>query len=144
MQEDRACGTRLLALNPPFWDAYMTAGTIEYVVGSLPFYIRWFVRIDQIEGSTQKAIENLRIVAERGKYCGPFARILMAAIHLREKRPWEAEKLLAGLAAEFPENLLIRRELARAGELARRSRRDGGFGKGRAVIYLVCWCGAHG
>jgi predicted Zn-dependent protease len=121
VQEDRACGTKLLALNPPFWDAYMTAGSIEYVVSSLPFYIRWFVHIDQIEGSTQKAIEDLRIVAERGKYCGPFARILLSVIYLRDKRPGDAENLLAGLASEFPENPLIRRELARAGELARRS-----------------------
>jgi predicted Zn-dependent protease len=59
-------------------------------------------------------------VAQRGRYYGPFAQILLSVIYMREKRPREAEKLLAGLIVEFPENPLIRRELARAGELARR------------------------
>ena len=111
---------KLLALKPPYYDAHMTMGSVEYVVGSLPFFLRWFVRIDQIEGSKAKAIEHLQLVAQRGRYYGPFAQILLSVIYMREKRPREAEKLLAGLIAEFPENPLIRRELARAGELARR------------------------
>jgi hypothetical protein len=111
---------KLLALKPPYYDAHMTVGSVEYVVGSLPFFLRWFVRIDQIEGSKEKAVEHLQLVAQRGRYYGPFAQILLSIIYLREKRPRDAERLLAGLTAEFPENPLIRRELARAGELARR------------------------
>jgi len=111
---------KLLALKPPYYDAYITVGSVEYVVGSLPFFLRWFIRIDQIEGSKEKGIEHLQLVAQRGRYYGPFAQILLSVIYLREKRPRDAERLLAGLIAEFPENPLIRRELARAGELARR------------------------
>ena len=112
---------RLLALDPPFYDAYLTSGAAEYVLGCLPFFIRWFIHIDGVEGSKQKGMQNLGIVAQRGKYYGPFARILLAVIHLREARPQEAQGLLAGLASEYPENPLIRRELARVGEMARRS-----------------------
>lgn len=111
---------KLLALDPPYYDAHLTTGSAEYVVGSLYFFVRWFIRIDGIEGSKQKAIEHLKIVAERGKFYGPFARVLLAVIDLREKRPSGAEGLLTGLVAEFPENPLFRRELARARELARR------------------------
>jgi hypothetical protein len=111
---------RLLALDPPYYDAYLTYGAVEYVVGSLPFFIRWLVRLDQVEGNKQKAVQNLETVARRGKYYGPFARILLSVIHLREKRPAAAETLLAGLAEDFPENPLIRKELKRAGELAHR------------------------
>jgi predicted Zn-dependent protease len=118
-KQSQAYAQKLLALDPPYYDAHLTAGSYEYVVGSLYFFVRWFVRIDGIQGSKQKAIEHLRIVAERGRFYGPFARVLLAVIHLREKRPWEAEELLAGLAAEFPENPLFPRELARARELAR-------------------------
>jgi hypothetical protein len=108
---------KMQALKPPFYDAYLAKGTTEYVVGSLPFYFRWFVRIDNIEGSKQKGVEVLQLVAERGKYYGPFASILLAAIYMREKRLMEAERLLRGVAAEYPENPLLRRELQRAGEL---------------------------
>ena len=111
---------KLLALDPPYYDAHLTSGSAEYVVGSLYFFVRWFIRIEGIEGSKQKGIEHLKTVADRGKYYGPFARVLLAVIHLREKRPSEAETLLAGLTAEFPENPLFRRELDRARKLARK------------------------
>jgi hypothetical protein len=104
---------KLLALNPPMVDAYMTFGTAEYIVGSLPFFFRWFVHMDSVEGSKSKGIEELTLVAEKGNYCGPFARMLLAVIALREKHPEEAERLLAGLAKDYPDNSLIRKELAR-------------------------------
>lgn len=104
---------KLLELNPPVVDAYMTFGTAEYIVGSLPFFLRWFVHMDSVEGSKTKGIEELTLVAQKGKYCGPFARMLLSVIALREKRPEEAERLLAGLARDYPDNLLVRKELAR-------------------------------
>jgi hypothetical protein len=42
----------------------------------------------------------------------------LAVIHVREKRPGKAEVLLAGLASEFPENPLFRKELLRVSRLA--------------------------
>jgi hypothetical protein len=118
-KQSQAYAQKLLALDPPYYDAHLTSGSQEYVVGSLYFFVRWFVHIDGIEGNKRKGIEHLQIVAERGKYYGPFARVLLAVINLREKRPSEAENLLAGLVAEFPENPLFSRELTRAREQAR-------------------------
>ena len=109
---------KLLALNPPVTDAYMTFGTVEYVIGSLPFFLRWFIRFDQVSGSKQKGIEDLELVARQGRYYGPLARMMLAVIYVREKRPEKAEELLAGLVAQFPQNPLFRQELARAGRLA--------------------------
>jgi len=109
---------KLLALNPPVDDAYMTFGTVEYVVGSLPFFLRWFIHLDQITGSKQRGIEELELVAHRGRYYGPLARMMLAVIHIREKRPAKAEELLAGLVTQFPENPLFRKELLRARRLA--------------------------
>ena len=118
-KQSQAHALKLLALNPPYYDAHLTTGSVEYVVGSLPFFLRWFVRIEQVEGSKERAVEHLRIVAERGRYYGPFARVLLSVIALREKRPTEAEALLTGLCAEFPANPLFRKELERTRELAR-------------------------
>lgn len=104
---------QLLKMNPPCSDAYMTAGLSEYMVGSLPFFVRWFVRFDNVQGSKEQGIKNLELVARDGQYLRPFAKILLAIISLREKRPRDTEKLLADLARHYPSNPLFRKELAR-------------------------------
>jgi len=104
---------KLLSKEPPFYDAHHTVGTIEYIVGSLPFFLRWFIRFDRVEGDKQIGIDKLNQVAEKGRYFRPYAKILLAVIHLREKQPRQAAKLLEELARDFPENPLIRQELAK-------------------------------
>jgi hypothetical protein len=74
---------KLLALNPPVYDAYYNVGSLEYVVGSLPFFVRWFVPLDTVEGNKRKRIDALKIVARQGRYYGPFARVLLAVVSLR-------------------------------------------------------------
>jgi hypothetical protein len=110
---------KLLDLNPPVYDAYLTFGSAEYVVGSIPFFLRWLVHFDGVKGSKEKGTEELELVAEKGSYYGPFARVLLAVIHVREKRPAEATRLLSGLIAEFPENPLFKKELQHLNQLAR-------------------------
>jgi len=102
---------KLLALNPPYYDAYLAMGTVEYVVGSVPWIFRWLIRFEGVQGSKQKGIDNMQLVARHGRYYAPFARVLLSVIYLRENKPQEAEKLLAGLARDFPDNPLIRKEL---------------------------------
>lgn len=104
---------RLLAIDPGYADAYLTKGVSEYLLGSLPFFVRWFVRFEQAEGSKEKAVENLKLVAQNGRYMGPFARILLAVIALRDKRRDEARAWLGGLVRDYPQNPLLRRELAK-------------------------------
>lgn len=105
---------KLLDLKPPVVDAYMTFGTAEYIVGSLPFFFRWFVHMDNVEGNKKKGIDELELVAKQARFSGPFARMLLSVIAMREKRPRDAETLLSGLATEFPQNSLVQKELARA------------------------------
>jgi hypothetical protein len=104
---------RLLKLDPKFYDAYLTAGFSEYVVGSLPFFIRWFVHWDNVSGSKEQGKKNLELASREGHYFKAFARILLAIVSLREKRRAEAEALLAGLVQDYPANPLFRKELAR-------------------------------
>ena len=104
---------RLLKIDPKFYDAYMTAGFSEYVVGSLPFFIRWFVHWDNVSGSKEKGKQNLELAAREGRYFKAFARILLAICAIREKRPKDAQRLMADLARDYPANPLFRKELAR-------------------------------
>jgi hypothetical protein len=107
---------QLLKINPQFIDAYLTTGLTEYLLGSLPFYLRWFVHFDGVNGSKTQGIENLQLVARSGHYLRPFAKILLAIVYMREKQPRETQKLLAALTAEYPENPLLRKELIKVSE----------------------------
>jgi hypothetical protein len=102
---------RLLKLDPKFYDAYLTAGFSEYMIGSLPFFIRWFVHFDNVDGNKQRGIRNLELVARDGHYLKPLAKVFLGIIDLREKKPQEARRLLAELVHDYPRNPLYRKEL---------------------------------
>jgi hypothetical protein len=107
---------RLLRLDPKFYDAYLAAGFSEYLVGSLPFFIKWFVHFDNVSGNKQAGIHNLQLVATEGHYLKPFAKILLGIAALREKRPHDAQKLLTELSENYPRNPLFRKELEKLNE----------------------------
>jgi hypothetical protein len=104
---------RLLKLDPKFYDAYLTAGVSEYMLGSLPFFVRWFVHFDNVDGNKQKGIDRLETVAREGHFFRPFSKILLGIIALREKRPRDAQRFLTELTRDYPDNPLFRRELTK-------------------------------
>ena len=103
---------KLLARTPPFYDVYVNFGALEYIMGELPFFVRWFVHIDGVQGNKRQGIEQLKLAVYQGRYYAPFARILLVVVSLREKKLADAEELLAGLVRDFPENPVLREELS--------------------------------
>jgi hypothetical protein len=77
------------------------------------WFFRVFIRFDQVEGSTLKGIEDLKLVVAGGRYYAPMAKALLALIYLREDQPEEALGLLRELERDFPGNRLFRTEVAR-------------------------------
>jgi hypothetical protein len=118
-----AYANKLLALSPPEYDAYYTRGAVEYIVGSLPFYVRWFVRYDQVDPDKRKGIEHMKIVARQGRIFAPLARILLAVASMREGKLADARQWLEGFVADYPENALIRRELERMNQRIERAKK---------------------
>ncbi|MGC2658484.1 MAG: hypothetical protein WA324_11055 [Bryobacteraceae bacterium] len=116
-KETQADAVRLLKIDPNYGDAYLTTGFSEYLVGSLPFFMRWFTHFDATEGSKQAAIEKLQRVAKTGVYLGPFAKLLLAIIYLREDQPKQSESLLAELSRDYPENQLLKTELKKVADV---------------------------
>jgi len=110
--------SRVLRIDPDFYDVYLTVGFSEYLVGSLPFFVRWLGRMEfeGIQGSKEAGRQRLVLAAERGRYMGPFAQILLSLFYLREKRLGESREVLRDFLKEHPENPLVRRELARLEE----------------------------
>jgi hypothetical protein len=101
----------LLSMNPPVCDAHLTLGMVEYVVSNLNWFYRLFVRFNKIDGNKQKAMENLKLVVEKGRYYAPLAKILLSVIYLREKQPQQALILMQEMERDFPENALIQSEV---------------------------------
>jgi hypothetical protein len=112
-KQSNSYAQRLLRVDPSYYDAYMTTGLSEYLVGSLPFFVKWFVHFDNVNGNKQTGVQNLQLVARQGQYLAPFAKILLGIIALREKRPEEAQRLLTDLSTTYPGNHLFRAELQR-------------------------------
>lgn len=103
----------LLEVAPDYADAYLSTGISQYIVGSLVAPLRWLLRIAGFSGDKAKGIEELKLTAERGRFLGPFARILLTIAYLREHDMARAQELLVWLQREFPSNPLFARELQR-------------------------------
>jgi hypothetical protein len=121
-RQSQRYAVRLQKLEPRYYDAYLSTGVTEYILGSLPFFIRWFVRFDDASGDKHKAIQNLELVARSGRYLKGFAKVLLALVYLREKRPEESRRFLAELAVEYPRNPLIQKELVKVSQLLQPAR----------------------
>jgi hypothetical protein len=104
---------KLLKVAPDAADAYLGLGMANYIIGSLPGPKKFFLGFAGVRGDKKKGMEQLEIAAKRGHYLRPFAKILLALTALREKKPEVARTEFTELVAEFPENPLFARELAK-------------------------------
>lgn len=112
-KEVQTLADRLVKLDPPVYDAYLSMSSIEYGVSRLNPVYRLFARLRGLRSSKDHAVEQLRLVAARGQYDRPYAKILLAVIHIREQQLPLARVLLDELRKEFPANPIFPRELAR-------------------------------
>jgi hypothetical protein len=104
---------KLLSIDPSCYDAYLAVGVENYILGLKPAPVRWVLRIYGAQTDKDLGIQNLRLTAENGHYLLPLAQLLLAVAALRDKDRNQARELLAGLARQFPNNTLFRRELER-------------------------------
>lgn len=110
----------VLKADASFADAYLTIGTYDYVVGSLPFFVKILAAIGGFHGSRERGIEELRTAAERGRYANDDARVVLITFFAREKRYADALAVLDTLSAKYPRNYLFM--LERAAAMARLGR----------------------
>ena len=106
----RKANERIRELNPKDVDAKLVYGLNEYVVGSLPFYMRALGFIGGFHGDRADGVEQLELVAKQGVRNRYDAQVLLAAIYRRERDPRKAIPLLKELATRFPRNHLFRLE----------------------------------
>ncbi len=106
----RKANERIRELDPKDVDAKLVYGLNEYVVGSLPFYMRALGFLGGFHGDRADGIQQLELVAKQGMRNRYDAQVLLAAIYRRERDPRKAIPLLKELAGRFPRNYLFRLE----------------------------------
>jgi hypothetical protein len=109
-RRSQSFAVQALKVNPEFYDVYSITGFSEYLLGSLPFFMRWFVKFEETEGDKEEGLRKLQIAANKGHYFKPFAKLLLAICYLRQKDPVLSERYLAQYEALYPENPLVRKE----------------------------------
>jgi hypothetical protein len=111
IKQARSNADTLLAKHPDYYDAYLAVGVENYLLSQKAAPVRLFLRMTGAQTDKQAGIEKLRLVADKGRYLKPYAKILLAIAALRDNRVSEAKQLLTELAQQFPLNSLFRDEL---------------------------------
>jgi len=93
--------------NPDFIDAYMTLGSYEYVVGNLPWYIKWFATLAGYHGSETRGFEYVARAAREGYLVKDDARLLLMVMYVREDENEYALEVAQQLHRRYPENYLL-------------------------------------
>lgn len=104
---------RLQKVDASVEDAWFTRGFSEYLVGSVPFVIRWLMKIDEVSGDKKQGVAFMERCAKNGKYLKPFAQMMLATIYQKEKRWADTRRMLEAFAKDHPENKTVQRELAK-------------------------------
>jgi hypothetical protein len=102
---------RLQKIDGTIEDAWFTRGFSEYLVASVPFVIRWLMKIELVEGKKDKGVEYMAKAARGGNYLKPFAQMMLATIYQKDKKPKECRQMLEAFAAQHPDNAVIKKEL---------------------------------
>ena len=108
---------KLVDDNPEYFDAYMSVGMYEYIVGNLPWYIKWLANIIGYRGSEKRGFEYLGTAAAKGLYVRDDARTLQMVLFIREKRPADALQNARLLFEKYPRNFLLHINLAQIQDL---------------------------
>lgn len=97
--------------DPSFIDAKLVQGLHDYVVGSLPVYLRALGFLAGFRGDKEGGIRTLQEVAAKGTHNRTDAKVILGIIYRRERRPADAIPLVEDLIQRYPRNYLFRLEL---------------------------------
>jgi tetratricopeptide (TPR) repeat protein len=95
---------RLLELDPQYVDAYLIVGMNNYVLGSLPWYIKVVAALTGRRGDREEGIRQVKRVTEEGTYARGDARLMLAVLYQREKMYRAALQLYETMAHDHPRN----------------------------------------
>ncbi|MCC6340727.1 MAG: tetratricopeptide repeat protein [Bryobacterales bacterium] len=107
----RKLQNQVTRLKPDYYDARLVQGVHDYVVGSLPWQYKILGFLIGFHGDKEEGIRTLQLVAQKGEQDRNDAKVILAAIYRRERRPAAAIPLLGELIRAYPRNYLFLLEM---------------------------------
>ncbi len=98
---------RLIEEDPTYYDAYLTVGVYEYIVGSIPWYLKWMAFVIGAHGSKQEGTAHLGLASEKGQYVRNEAKLVLMVLDVREHRHADALEIARFLNEKFPRSYLF-------------------------------------
>jgi tetratricopeptide (TPR) repeat protein len=98
---------QLIKEDPKYYDAYLISGVYEYVVGSIPWYLKWMAYVIGLHGSKEEGLKELRLASERGQYVTNQAQLVLMVLDVREHHYTEALESASDLRGRYPRNFLF-------------------------------------
>ena len=105
---------KVLELSPQFYDAELTIGLQNYVIGSLPLPAKMLASTIGVRGSKKRGLKELEHVARDGKMGKDVARVLLIDLYKREKRWDDSISTARDLSERYPRNYLFKLQMADA------------------------------
>ncbi|HKQ73944.1 MAG TPA: tetratricopeptide repeat protein [Blastocatellia bacterium] len=103
---------KVLKLKPDYYDAYLSIGVYDYIVGNLPFSYKFLATMAGVRGNKKRGITRLQTIIEKNAATADDARVLLVAIFRNEKRYEDALSLLEQLSSKYPSGYLLKLEKA--------------------------------
>lgn len=93
--------------DPEFYEAYMTVGTYEYILGNLPWYIKWIAALAGLKGSEQRGFEYLILAAKKSAFISKEARMLLMVLYVREEEYAYGLQIAQQMHHLYPDNFIL-------------------------------------
>ncbi len=105
---------KVLELSPEFYDAELTIGLQNYVIGSLSLPLKMLAKTVGVSGSKKRGLKELERVVQEGQWARDMARVLLVDLYKREKRWDDAIATARELSNKYSRNYLFKLQLANA------------------------------
>ena len=103
---------QVLKLKPDYYDAYLSVGLYDYIVGSLPFPVKALAAMGGVRGNKVRGIKQLKQIIEHEAENADDARVMLIGVYQNENKPEEAFPILQAFTTRYPQNFLFRLEMA--------------------------------
>jgi tetratricopeptide (TPR) repeat protein len=103
---------RVIKIDPKYYDAYMTVGLYEYIVGSIPWWVKPFAMLAGYFGSKDQGFKYVALVVSHGDYVKTEAKVLEMVLWMHEGRPANALHNAQELHRDYPHNYIFQLNIA--------------------------------
>jgi predicted Zn-dependent protease len=103
---------QVLKMKPDYYDAYLSVGLYDYVIGNLPFAVKALIAMGGVRGNKERGIKQLNSIIENKAENADDARVMLIGIYQNENKPEAALAILQEFTQRYPNNFLFRLEFA--------------------------------